>query len=102
MKATGYIALAIACGAFSTAANSANYASTKKCVDTLVTQQLGDRPVDVRYRKPVSSPTPLMLEVEMPVQLTMVEKNTGRTIATAQCDPRHGLVNVEEGERSER
>jgi hypothetical protein len=102
MKAIGYIAVALACTAFSTAASSATYASTKKCVDSLVAQELGDRPVDVRFRKPVSSPSPVMLTVEMPVQLTMVDKNTGRTIAVAECDPRRGLVDVTEGDRAAR
>lgn len=95
MKAIGYIAVAIACGAFSAAASSATNANTKTCIDTFIEQEVGDRPTEVRIHERYIPPMPIVLRAELPLQLRATEKNTGRTIATAACDPRQGLVDVD-------
>jgi hypothetical protein len=94
MKVIRYVAMGLACSALSAAAYGATTPSTKSCVDSFIAEGLENRPADVRIRKEYVPPMPLVLRMEMPMQLTAVEKDTGRTIATGACDPQRGLVEV--------
>ncbi len=100
MKLLSYLSVGIASFAMSQAALSApTAAAAQACVDHFVEQTLGERnvkQVDVRLGQAYSMPMPLILRMEMPMQLTAVDKATGKTIATAQCDRKHGLVEVRE------
>jgi hypothetical protein len=95
MKAIRYIAIALACGTVSTVASSATNTSTKTCVDTFIAQELRNRPADVRIRDQYLPPMPIELRTKFPLELTAVDKSTGRMIATAACDPERGLVEVD-------
>lgn len=97
MKAIRYVAFGLACSALTTVAYGAT-PQMKRCMDSFIAQELDNRPADVRIREEYLPPTPLVLQAEMPVQLTAVEKDTGRTIATAECDPQRGIVEVKRHE----
>ena len=94
MKAIHGLTVGVACMGFSVVAMANTNANTRSCVDEFVAQELDGRSVDVRIMRSASYPMPLILLSEMPMQLTAVERSTGRTIATATCEKRRGLVEV--------
>lgn len=100
MKVFGFVGAGVASLMLSQGALSApSPATTKACVDSFIEQTLETKSVksvDVRLGSVYSMPMPLILRMEMPMQLTAVDKATGKTIATAQCDRKQGLVAVRE------
>lgn len=97
MKAIRFIAAGFACTALTTTAFGAT-SQTRSCIDSFIAQELDTRATNVTIREEYLPPMPLILRTEIPMQLTAVEKKTGRTIATASCDPQRGLVEVRKHE----
>jgi hypothetical protein len=95
MKVVTSAAVALASLAVSSAAFSMTTSQAKACVDRFVAQALDGQPAEVRIKDRVG-PLPLILRSELPIQLEAVEKSSGRTIATAVCHPKRGLVEVNE------
>ena len=88
----GLLSSGVAMAAYGTASTTSQ---EKECIDAFVSQQLDGRDVDVRvFEREYVSPMPLILRTDMDLQLTAIDKSTGRTIATASCDSRRGLVEV--------
>jgi|GEM_PF-5417196 hypothetical protein len=95
MKAISCAAVGLAALALSSAAYSMTTSQAKACVDRFVAETLDNRAAEVRIKDRVG-PLPLILRSELSMQLAAVEKSSGRTVATAVCHPKRGLVEVTE------
>jgi hypothetical protein len=94
MKKISYLGLALVSLAAAPLAHSSTWSeTTKACVDTFIAENLDGRAATVRVNDYVA-PMPLVLRAEMALQLTAVDKATGRTIATANCRAKRGVVTV--------
>jgi hypothetical protein len=95
MKKISCIALALASMALAPLAHStmSEKETAKACVDTFIAENFSGQRVTVHVNDYVP-PMPLVLRSALSMQLTAVDKDSGRTLATADCRMKRGTVTV--------